>query len=196
MGTWQPSLLDAQCLGFDEGFTGAIRRDLGSGAWLDVVPNWVEGSAELFDIVNAEAPWAEHERPMYDRMVVEPRLTTRQWSDPPPVIVKMSAALSGRYGSDITIVSANLYRNGRDSVAWHGDSVGRSRTTTIVAIVSLGAPRRFLLRPVTGGQSLRMTPASGDLMVLGGTIQRTWQHSVPKAARAGPRISVMFREAY
>jgi alkylated DNA repair dioxygenase AlkB len=90
----------------------------------------------------------------------------------------------------------NLYRDGRDSVAWHGDRVGRRRSEAVVAIVSLGAPRRFLLRPKGGGRSLRLTPASGDLLVLGGTCQRTWEHSVPKCATAGPRVSVMFREDY
>ena len=105
-------------------------------------------------------------------------------------------SLAARYGVRFDILGLNLYRGGADSVAWHGDRVGRRRSHTVVAIVSLGAPRRFLLRPVGGGPSLRLTPASGDLLVLGGTCQRTWQHSVPKCASAGPRISVMFREWY
>jgi alkylated DNA repair dioxygenase AlkB len=133
---------------------------------------------------------------MYDRIVAEPRLTTRAWDDPPAPLPAMADALSAHYGCDLSTVSANLYRDGRDSVAWHGDRVGRQRQHTIVAIVSLGEPRRFLLRPVVGGRSIRLTPGSGDLLVLGGTCQRTWQHSVPKCAHAGPRISVMFREAY
>lgn len=196
MGPWQPSLLDVVALGFDPGFHRAARRDLGSGAWVDEVPAWVEGSAALFDGVLASAPWAEHERPMYDRMVIEPRLTTRLWPDPPSVVTEMAGALSARYERDLSVVSANLYRDGRHSVAWHGDRVGRTRDDTVVAIVSLGHPRRFLLRPAGGGGSLRFEPASGDLLVLGGSIQRTWQHCVPKVAHAGPRISVMFREEY
>lgn len=181
---------------FDSEVRGAVRHDLGSGAWVDVVAGWVEGSAALFDTVLAEAPWAEHERPMYERMVVEPRLTTRLWPEPPPILVGMAEALGARYGCDLSMVSANLYRDGRDSVAWHGDRVGRTRNETVVAILSLGHPRRLLLRPVAGGRSLRFVPASGDLVLLGGTIQRTWQHSIPKVAHAGPRISVMFREQY
>jgi alkylated DNA repair dioxygenase AlkB len=204
---WQPSLLDPPTVGFDARFAGADRQDLGSGAWLEVVPGWVHGVDGLFQAVLADAPWGEHHRPMYDRMVLEPRLTTRAWDEPPPVVRAMATALGQRYRRRLGVVSANLYRDGRDSVAWHGDRVGRHRDDTVVAIVSLGSPRRFLLRPTPGGsaagdpgrnerRSLRLTPAAGDLLVLGGTVQRTWQHSVPKAASAGPRISIMFRERY
>jgi alkylated DNA repair dioxygenase AlkB len=194
--SWQPSLLAETPVSFDPDLSGVERRDLGSGAWCDVLPSWVDGADALFGTLVDAAPWASHERPMYDRMVVEPRLTTRSWADPPPPITAMADALSQHYDCDLRTVSANLYRDGRDSVAWHGDRVGRRRSQTVVAIVSLGAPRRFLLRPKGGGRSLRLTPAGGDLLVLGGTCQRTWEHSVPKCASAGPRVSVMFREAY
>jgi alkylated DNA repair dioxygenase AlkB len=194
--TWQPSLLGDEHPSFDPALVGLERCDLGSGAWYDRLTGWVTGADALFAEVNEAAPWAAHERPMYDRTVAEPRLTTRLWVDAPAPLPAMAAALSRHYGCDLTTISANLYRDGRDSVAWHGDRVGRGRSHTVVAIVSLGAPRRFLLRPTAGGRSVRLTPASGDLLVLGGTCQRTWQHSVPKCASAGPRISVMFREAY
>jgi alkylated DNA repair dioxygenase AlkB len=147
-------------------------------------------------MVFAEAPWAHHMRRMYDQVVDEPRLTTREWPDPPPAVGRLDAALSHRYGLGIHVVSANLYRDGNDSVAWHGDRIGRLRDETVVAILSLGATRRFLLRPKGGGSSVRLTPNAGDLLVMGGTCQRTWEHSIPKCASAGPRISVMFREAY
>src|SRR5688500_19272101 len=133
---------------------------------------------------------------MYDQVVVEPRLSTGVWFDPPAPIGAMAESLSAHFDRDLCKVSANLYRDGRDSVAWHGDRVGRARDDTVVAIVSLGSTRRFLLRPVGGGSSLRLDPAAGDLVVLGGTAQSTWQHSVPKVARAGARVSLMFREAY
>jgi alkylated DNA repair dioxygenase AlkB len=193
---WQPSLLGAATPRCDPAFGLAERRDLGSRAWLEVAPHWVEGADTLFETVLAAAPWAEHERHMYDRKVVEPRLTTRLWDDPPPLVDEMARVLSDRYGRALTSVSANLYRDGRDSVAWHGDRVGRLREDTVVALVSLGSARRFLLRPVGGGASLRLRPLPGDLVVLGGTAQKTWQHCVPKTRQAGPRISVMFREVY
>jgi alkylated DNA repair dioxygenase AlkB len=224
---WQPSLLGAATPRCDPTFAGAERRDLGSGAWLELASGWVDGADTLFETVLAAAPWGEHERHMYDRMVVEPRLTTRLWDDPPAPVLEMSEVLSERYGRSLHAISANLYRDGRDSVAWHGDRVGKLRDDTVVALVSLGSPRRFLLRPVAGAESssggavdagssspaqpasnaaspglrpraqaLRLRPLPGDLLVLGGTAQSTWQHCVPKVRQAGPRISVMFREAY
>jgi alkylated DNA repair dioxygenase AlkB len=193
---WQPSLLEDAEPGVARTLAGIERRELGDGAWYDVLPGWVRGADALFAAVVADAPWESHERPMYDRVVVEPRLTTRRWPEPPAPLPGMAHALSHHYGRDLSTVSANLYRDGRDSVAWHGDRVGRRQARTVVAIVSLGAPRRFLLRPVAGGRSVRLVPGHGDLLVLGGTCQRTWQHCVPKCASSGPRVSIMFRESY
>jgi alkylated DNA repair dioxygenase AlkB len=193
--TWQPSLLDAAAAtSFDPAFDGARRRFLGQGAWVDVVPRWCAGADQLFEAVLHAAPWTSRTRVLWERVVAEPRLTTGSWADPPALLPAMARALSGRYGIDLSAVSANLYRDGNDSVAWHGDTAGRRRDTTVVAILSLGEPRRFLLRPKGGGSSIRLTPGHGDLVVLGGTCQRTWDHSVPKQAAARSRISVQFRE--
>ena len=196
--TWQPSLLESATAPAIAGdLVGrARRRFLGSGAWVDTVPAMVSGADVLFDRILDAAPWSEHDRPMYDRVVREPRLTTRRWPDPPALITELADRLTAHYGLDLGVVSANLYRDGNDSVAWHGDRIGRIRQETVVAILSLGAPRRFLLRPKGGGPSVRYVPQAGELLVMGGTCQRTWEHTVPKCASAGPRISVMFREAY
>jgi len=193
---WQPSLLGFETPSFRFEHGMARRRFLGDGAWVDHVPGVLAGADALFDEILAAAPWAAHDRPMYDRIVREPRLTTRRWQDPPPLVTEISGKLTAHYGCDLGIVSANLYRDGNDSVAWHGDRVGRVRSETVVAILSLGAPRRFLLRPKGGGSSVRYVPAAGDLLVMGGTCQRTWEHTVPKCSSSGPRVSVMFREAY
>jgi alkylated DNA repair dioxygenase AlkB len=192
---FQPSLLaSGEAPGFDAGLDSARRRFLGAGAWLDIVPGWVRGADALFEQVLAEAPWQSRTRTMWDQVVDEPRLSTHHWAEPTPPAPAMADALSARYGLDLTAITANLYRDGQDSVAWHGDTAGRRVETTVVGIVSLGSPRRFLLRPKGGGRSLRFTPGHGDLLVLGGTCQRTFEHSVPKCAAAGPRISLMFRE--
>ena len=194
---WQPTLFGAsEPTGFDAALPTLARRFLAGGAWIDSAPGALAGPDRLFDEILAAAPWASHDRPMYDRMVVEPRLTTRKWDAPPPLVMEMADALSVRYGLDLGVVSANLYRDGADSVAWHGDRIGRKRSETVVAILTLGAPRRFLLRPKGGGASVRYLPGPGDLLVMGGTCQRTWEHCVPKCAESGPRISVMFREEY
>lgn len=194
---WQPTLLGGtEPAGFDASFARARRRWLGAGAWIDVVPGWVSGADALFSEVVERAPWAAHQRPMYDRIVAEPRLTTRRWTTAPAAVIDMAAALGDRYALHLAVVSANLYRDGNDSVAWHGDRIGRNRGETVVALISLGTTRRFLLRPKGGGASIRIAPAAGDLLVMGGTCQRTWEHSVPKCAPCGPRVSVMFREGY
>ena len=106
------------------------------------------------------------------------------------------AALTSRYGIEFRTVGANWYRDGRDSVAWHGDRIARTKPEATIAIVSLGGPRRFLLRPKGGGSSVKLDLASGDLLAMGGSCQRTWQHSIPKVARAAPRISLTFRHEY
>ncbi len=195
---WQGSLLDGGEPSVDTAFGGARRVDLGSGAWVDVVPGWLSGSGPLFEDLLARAAWREREVPMYDQVLPEPRLTC-WWGDGeehawPTVAHAMAAALGARYGTRFDALGANLYRDGSDSVAWHGDRVLREQDQALVAVVSLGSTRRFLLRPTGGGPSRRFDPGPGDLLVMGGTCQRTWQHSVPKTARPiGPRLSLMLR---
>ena len=168
------------------------------GAWVDVVPGWLSGSGPLFEDLLAQAAWREREVPMYDQVLPEPRLTC-WWGDGeehawPTVAHAMAAALGARYGTRFDALGANLYRDGSDSVAWHGDRVLREQETALVAVLTLGCARRFLLRPKGGGPSLRLRPGPGDLLVMGGTCQRTWQHCVPKTAHAtGPRVSVTLR---
>ena len=178
------------------------RTELARGAWVDVRPGWVRGADALFSRLARAVPWQAAQRRMYDRMVDVPRLQCfyREGAPlPDPVLTQARDALSAYYAAELGEPFATaglcLYRDGRDSVAWHGDRTGRSSTQdTIVAIVSLGAPRSFLLRPRGGGKALRNEVGHGDLLVMGGSCQRTWEHSVPKTTRAtGPRISVQFR---
>jgi alkylated DNA repair dioxygenase AlkB len=192
--TWQPSLLGMDEPDFDPSLGGARRRFLGRGAWVDVVPAWVSGADALFDGLLDTAPWKAFARPMYERVVDVPRLETRTWCDRPRLLERMARCLGHRYGVQLPSISANLYRDGHDSVAWHGDRIGRVRADAVVAILSLGATRTLLLRPDGGGASTAFPLHSGDLLVQGGTCQRTFEHCVPKRANAGPRISVMFRQ--
>jgi alkylated DNA repair dioxygenase AlkB len=135
---------------------------------------------------------------MYTRRVREPRLTS-PWSldsgKPlePPLLDAMRRSLSARYGVLFDSAGFNLYRDGQDSVAWHSDKIRKEIEDPIIALVSLGEPRKFLLRPKGGGKSRAHHLGRGDLLVTGGTSQRAWEHAVPKVAHAGPRLSIAFR---
>lgn len=202
---WQPSLFggETDAPSVDGRFAGCRRVELGDGAWLEVVRGWLRGADVLFERVLAGTPWRGHTVRMYDRVLPEPRLTQRWVLDPrsppelpDPLLARMAELLSARYQVRFTQVGANLYRDGADSVAWHGDRVARELPSATVALVSLGAVRPFRLRPTGGGRSVGLLPGPGDLLVLGGSCQRTWQHCVPKTHGVGPRISVQFRHAY
>ncbi|MDQ3734872.1 MAG: alpha-ketoglutarate-dependent dioxygenase AlkB [Actinomycetota bacterium] len=200
---WQASLFDTGEISYDAALNGCRRRHLAEGAWVDHLPGWLQGADELFARLLAETPWGQHQRWIYERKVTEPRLTHRWYLDgdagqerPPQALRGMAATLSRHYGVAFTQVGVNLYRDGSDSVAWHGDRVAREIDEATVALVSLGAPRPFKLRPKGGGRSLTYLPGPGDLLVMGGSCQRTWDHAVPKVAAAGPRISIQFRHVY
>ncbi|MEU5908164.1 alpha-ketoglutarate-dependent dioxygenase AlkB [Micromonospora sp. NPDC047527] len=201
---YQPSMLDLADAGPALGpLAGQIRRhQLSRGAWVDHLPGWVRGSDAVLDTLLTEVPWRAERRTMYDSEVDVPRLLCWYAADrqlPHPVLTAARAALTRHYAPELgePFVTAGmcLYRSGRDSVAWHGDTIGRSaHSDTIVAIVSFGSPRPLLLRPRGGGDSLRFPVGHGDLIVMGGSCQRTWEHAIPKTARpVGPRVSVQFR---
>jgi alkylated DNA repair dioxygenase AlkB len=164
----------------------------------------MSGADPLFMRLQTEVRWRAEEREMYDSVVTVPRLLCHVGAGEPlpdPALVQARDALSRHYADELgePFVTAGLcyYRDGRDSVAWHGDRIGRGRSAdTMVAIVSLGAPRRLSLRPRGGGQSLGFVVGHGDLLVMGGSCQRTWDHAVLKTTRpVGPRISIQFRPA-
>lgn len=177
------------------------RTVLGRGAWIDVQRDWLPSADEVFAALTDQVPWRSERRQMYDRVVDVPRLVHTYAAGeelPHPVLSQARDQLSAHYrdelGEGFVTAGCCFYRDGRDSVAWHGDTIGRGRTQdTMVAIVSLGDPRRLCLRPRGGGESVAVAMGHGDLVVMGGSCQRTWEHAVPKVAAAGPRISVQFR---
>ncbi|GAA3170664.1 alpha-ketoglutarate-dependent dioxygenase AlkB [Streptomyces virens] len=207
MTTHHPPALQGSLFDQDDelrlGPLDAVRRTvLGRGAWIDVLPGWLSGSGALFEHLAAHVPWRAERRQMYDHVVDVPRLLSYYGADDPlphPVLAEARAALSAHYAGELgePFATAGLcyYRDGRDSVAWHGDRIGRgAREDTMVAILSVGAPRDLLLRPAGGGETVRRPLGHGDLIVMGGSCQRTWEHAVPKSTRAtGPRISIQFR---
>ena len=207
------------------------RTTLTAGAWIDVRPGWLTGADELFSRLARDVPWQSERRQMYDRQVDVPRLLSfYDEADqlPDPVLVQARSALNAHYGRELgeSFRTAGLcfYRDGRDSVAWHGDTIGRgSSEDTMVAIISVGAPRALLLRPrgggsgesgsgegsngegsngdgaicagdISAGRTIRRVLGHGDLIVMGGSCQRTWEHAIPKTSKPiGPRISIQFR---
>jgi alkylated DNA repair dioxygenase AlkB len=200
---FQASLLD----GLEASAAGPLgpalaREVLTDGAWIDVRRGWIAGADALFSALLDSVPWRAERRRMYDRTVTVPRLLAfYDENEPLPdrVLTDARTGLDDHYrdelGERFRTAGLCLYRDGRDSVAWHGDRIGRGNTEdTMVAIISLGAPRALLLRPRSGGPSRRYEVGHGDLLVMGGSCQRTWEHAVPKTARPiGPRISVQFR---
>jgi len=201
---FQASLLDLdEQIGPGPLGTTVRRTVLDRGAWVDTRPGWLQGADALFQRLVEGCPWRAERRQMYDRLVDVPRLLSFYDEDaapPDPALDAARSALDAHYGPELgepfRTLGLCLYRDGRDSVAWHGDTIGRGAThDTMVAILSVGAPRALLLRPRGGGgPTLRHELGHGDLLVMGGSCQRTWEHSVPKTSRAtGPRISIQFR---
>ena len=216
---WQGSLFDAGLIHADSSFSSLRRIQLDKRSWVDYAPRWLAGSDELFALLLRQGKWQQRQVRMYEREVLEPRLTagweidggredseidvatddgsgTTPTSIPGP-IADITALLSNRYDVTFDSVWVNLYRNGRDSVAWHGDRNARYLRNPLVVTVSLGARRRFLLRPKgTTGSKQELSPGFGDLVVMGGACQHEWEHTVPKTSKpVGPRMSVTIRHS-
>jgi alkylated DNA repair dioxygenase AlkB len=184
-------------------FEHTERRQLGDGAFIEIRAGWLTEADDLLTDLLSTVPWRAERRQMYDRVVDVPRLVSFHdltVEDPPhPLLGRLRRRLNdiyaGELGEPFTTVGLCCYRDGSDSVAWHGDTIGRSSSDdTMVAVVSLGATRTFAMRRRGGGPSLRLPQAHGDLLVMGGSCQRTWEHAVPKTASPrGPRVSIQFR---
>jgi alkylated DNA repair dioxygenase AlkB len=192
---YQPSLLET---GEPAVLTSADaeRFRLDDTAWIDVVRGFLRGTDTLMADLVERVDWRQGRRYMYERMVDDPRLS--RWYPagepvPAPVLDDARRALEQRYGVPFGAVGLNYYRDGRDSVAFHRDRELRDVDDAIVAIATLGSTRPFLIRPRGGGTSRDFAPGRGDLVVMGGSCQRDWEHAVPKTRRGGPRLSLSWR---
>jgi alkylated DNA repair dioxygenase AlkB len=120
----------------------------------------------------------------------------RPWAD---ALAGLRDRLETHTGVRFTGVLANYYRDGRDSMGWHADDereLGPTPDDIRVASISLGAPRRFVLRSrgVDPSRRIELALGHGDLLIMAGTTQRHYQHAVPKTARpVGPRLNLTFR---
>lgn len=169
------------------------------------------GAADaLLDAVWSAADWQQREITLYGRRVMQPRLVA--WCGDPGVSYRYSgltlaplswlpclpplrdalAALAGRRFNHVLL---NAYRDGRDSMGWHADNEPELGDRPVVASLSLGASRRFLLRPGQGGASTAIELRHGDLLLMSGDSQRDWRHALPRTRRpAGLRVNLTFRE--
>ncbi len=195
----QPSLFGACEPAADPAFGGAERLDLDDRSWVEFVPGWLDGADRLFDDVVAAVELRQRTAiPMYDSLVVEPRLTggwrAERGPEPVELLADLRRLVSERYDRSFDSIGFNLYRDGLDSVAWHGDRHRHRVVNPVVAILSVGAARPLKLRPRGGGASHSWDLGGGDLFVMGGACQHDWEHCVPKIRRAvGPRLSITFR---
>jgi alkylated DNA repair dioxygenase AlkB len=198
--SWQGSLFDGVEDGAERLSFAELRRDvLDDRSWLDVAPSWVPDHDVLFERLLDIAPWQQRSRQMWDNQVLEPRLVAawRTGEPLPPEVAELVAPLSERYGVRFDSCLVNLYRDGSDAVAWHADTVRKTMRDPLVATVSLGARRSFLVRPAAGGPvTRRYAPGEGDLIVMGGAMQHDWHHTVPREKSAsGARMSITLRHS-
>ncbi|MCU1452111.1 MAG: putative alkylated repair protein [Acidimicrobiales bacterium] len=184
------------------------RIDLDEGAWVDVARGWLRCADEVFEHLRDHVPWQTSRLFRYDHFVDERRLGS-SWRPgsplPHPALAEATRALQHRYRVQFDGFGMIQYRDGGDGQAFHRDTDMRWLDDTIVAIVSLGAQRPWLLRPRTSRHSIEpgrgathdLAPAAGDLIVMGGRTQADWEHSVPyrPTEPLTPRISVQWRFA-
>jgi alkylated DNA repair dioxygenase AlkB len=196
----QRSLFGTLTPEYDASFSELYRHNLDAASWVDHVPGWLKGSDQIYDELIDTLPLRQRTGvKMYDQILDEPRLSA-WWSadagrpEPLSILREVRLLLADRYAEPFDSIGFNLYRDGNDSVAWHSDRHAHIVTNPVIAILSVGAPRAFRIRPRTGGSSLAWELGNGDLFVMGGACQHDWQHTVPKVrVTTGPRLSITFR---
>jgi alkylated DNA repair dioxygenase AlkB len=185
------------------------RLELGGGAWVDVARGWMAGADDVYQHLLREVPWQTSRLFRYDHVVEERRLGSFWRSGSPlphPTLAEATRVLQHRYRVQFDGFGMIQYRDGNDGQAFHRDTDMRWLDDTIVAILTCGAQRPWLLRPRTArhthdpgkGATHDLAPASGDLLVMGGRAQADWEHSVAylgPGAGVGPRVSIQWRFA-
>jgi alkylated DNA repair dioxygenase AlkB len=190
---------DTSDFAIDASFATARRVSFDAHSWVEIVPGWMSGSRFLLERLATTVPWQQHDRRLFEQTFQEPRLTAefRNLQDVPERALSAAVdALSKHYGILYDSLWLNLYRDGQDSTGWHRDRFSCRRPECIVPVLTLGATRRFLIKPRAGGNSRVFRPGSGDLIVMGGRSQEDWLHSVPKDPKvAERRISINFQSS-
>ncbi|EYF07509.1 alpha-ketoglutarate-dependent dioxygenase AlkB family protein [Chondromyces apiculatus] len=125
----------------------------------------------------------------YSGLTLEPLVWT-------PALSALRRQVEEASGAPFNSVLLNHYRGGNDAMGFHADAERELGENPVIASVSLGAPRRFVLKPVralAGEAPVELSLGGGSLLVMGGTTQHFWRHGVPRQAGAGPRINLTFR---
>jgi alkylated DNA repair dioxygenase AlkB len=178
-----------------EALDTAAEHRLDDHSSITLMRGFVTGHEALLEELSSLAGWEQRQRWMYDRRVDEPRLTNeyRELAQAPPILVDIAAGLSEYCGVPYDGLWMNWYRDHTDSTGWHADRPANMPPTAVVPILTLGATRRFLIRPAGGGKSTAFMPEGGDVLIMRGRCQRDWQHCIPKQRRpAGARMSLNF----
>jgi alkylated DNA repair dioxygenase AlkB len=178
-------------------------------AW---APGWLAPAAAdaLMADLRASVPWEVHRIRLFGREHASPRLSC--WiGDPqavyrysgtvfqphpwPPALDALRDQLATLLGAPFNSVLANRYRDGRDAMGWHSDDEPELGPAPVIASLSLGATRRFVLRHrADRTRRLALALDHGSLLVMRGATQRHWQHALPRTARpVGERINLTFR---
>jgi alkylated DNA repair dioxygenase AlkB len=195
--------LGARTTWLDDSVT-AERVALAKGAWVDVVRGLMPLAQQVHDELAATVTWEQGRVFRYERWIDEPRLGAFQkGAARHPALVEAQQWIMRRYRVTFDGVALAHYRNERDSVAWHRDRELRWLEDTVIGVLSMGAQRPWLMRPLTGRRAdedddgadvIDLSPASGDLLVMGGRCQAAYLHSVPKLTeRVRSRISAQWR---
>jgi alkylated DNA repair dioxygenase AlkB len=186
-------------LALDRSFTTAKRIAIDSTSWVEIVPGWLSGAQLLLEALRSTVPWQQRDRRLFDQTFREPRMTAEYRTLAAVrnrILLDCVQALSGHYDVAYDSLWLNLYRDGQDSTGWHRDRFSCRQPECIVPVLTLGATRRFLIKPRNGGPSMVFKPNSGDLLVMGGRSQEDWVHSVPKdRVVTGQRMSINFQSS-
>jgi alkylated DNA repair dioxygenase AlkB len=181
-------------------------------AELAYAPAWLAAAEAdaLLAALLAQVPWEVHRIRLFGREHASPRLScwigdpeavyrysgTRFRPHPwPPALAGLRARLRGQLGEPFNSVLANRYRDGADAMGWHSDDEPELGPAPVIASLSLGATRRFVLRHRQRRErKLALELAHGSLLVMRGATQRHWQHALPRTARpVGERVNLTFR---
>ena len=181
------------------------------GAELRYAPDWLPApiADELFFTVRQSVPWETHRIRLFGRWVDSPRLSCwigdaeaaytysgarfepHPW---PAALRELRRRLADELGCEFNSVLANRYRDGRDCMGWHSDNEASLGPEPVIASVSLGASRRFVLKHRQAAPKLELSLPHGSLLLMGGETQANYRHALPRTAKpVGERINLTFR---